>query len=166
MLKIRDLLKKIIGDKIMTGFTMLIGVIVYLLNEWITSYSNQLKYYKSSLSLTTLIISGIFLLLFWELIILHIFESESWHVILAIGLPFMLAIQIIVNTKTYFQSKRFEKILINTIKYSINTQNIEQFTVNELISMTGIEEYYELERMFNNAKQNGDIPHTVALITE
>lgn len=150
----------------MTGITMLIGAIVYFLNEWITSDNNQLKYYKSSLSLTTLIISAIFILLFWELIILHILESESWHFILALALPVMLTIQMILNTKTYFQSKRYEKVLINTINHSINTQYIEQFTVNELITMTGIDEYYELERMFNNAKRNGDIPHTVILITE
>lgn len=150
----------------MTGITMLIGAIVYFLNEWITSDNNRLKYYKSSLSLTTLIISAIFILLFWELIILHILESESWHFILALALPVMLTIQMILNTKTYFQSKRYEKVLINTINHSINTQYIEQFTVNELITMTGIDEYYELERMFNNAKRNGDIPYTVILITE
>lgn len=150
----------------MTGMTMLIGSIVYFINEWITSYNNQLKYYKSSLSLTALIISAIFIVLFWELIILHIFESESWHFILALALPVLLTIQIIKNMRTYLESKRYEKVLINTINHSINTQHIGQFSVNELITMTGIDEYYELERMFNNAKRNGDIPHTVVLKTE
>ena len=147
----------------MMSFGSIIGVLVYFLNEWISSYSNKQKYYESSLSLIALVITVMFTLLFGSMVILHLFESEGWHFWLALGVPLILTIQFIGNVKSYLRSKRNERVIINAINHISNTKHFDEFTVHQLIDATGVDEFYEVQQIFTNAKRNGNIPHTAIL---
>lgn len=149
----------------MMSIGSIMGALVYFLNEWISSSGNKQKYYESSLSLIALAISVIFTLLFGGMVILHLLESYGWHFWLALGVPLILTIQFIGNVKSYFRSKRNERVIINAINHISNTKHIDEFTVHQLIDATGIDDFYEVQQIFTNAKRNGNIPHT-AILTE
>lgn len=130
----------------------IIGVLVYFLNEWMSSYTNKQKYHESSLSLIALVITVVFTVMFGTIVILHIFESNGWHFWIALVTPLLLIIQFIGNVKSYFRSKKNEKVIINTINHTINTQYTKEFTVEQLMNDTGVDEFYEVEQIFTNAK--------------
>lgn len=149
----------------MMSIGSIMGALVYFLNEWISSFGNKQKYYESSLSLIALVITVVFTLLFGGMVILHLLKSYGWHFWLALGVPLILTIQFIGNVKSYFRSKRNERVMINAINHTMNTKYTKEFTVHQLINDTGIDEFYEVQRIFTNAKRNGNIPHT-AILTE
>lgn len=149
----------------MMSIGSIIGVLVYFLNEWISSYDNKQKYYASSLSLIALVITVVCTVLFGAMMIIHIFESEGWHFWLALGVPLLLTIQFIGNVKSYMRSKRNERVIINAINHAMNTQYTKEFTVSQLMNDTAINDFYEVQQIFTNAKRNGNIPHT-AILTE
>lgn len=141
----------------------IIGVLVYFLNEWISSNGNKQKYYESSLSLIALVITVVFTVIFGALVILHIFESTGLRFWIALVTPLLLIMQFIGNVKSYFRSKRNERVIINAINHMMNTQYTKEFTLEQLINDTGIEGFDEVQRIFTNAKRNGNIPHTAIL---
>lgn len=149
----------------MMSIGSIIGALVYFLNEWISSYNNKQKYYESSLSLIALVVTVIFTLIFGGMVLVHLFESEGWRFWLFSMVPLILTLQFIGNVKVYLRSKRNERVIINAINHTINTQSIKEFTVQQLIDATGIDEFYEVQRIFTNSKRNGHIPHT-AILTE
>ena len=149
----------------MMSIGSIIGALVYFLNEWISSYNNKQKYYESSLSLIALVVTVIFTLIFGGMVLVHLFESEGWRFWLFSMVPLILTLQFIGNVKAYLRSKRNERVIINAINHTINTQSIKKFTVQQLIDATGIDEFYEVQRIFTNSKRNGHIPHT-AILTE
>lgn len=149
----------------MMSIGSIIGALVYFLNEWISSYNNKQKYYESSLSLIALVVTVIFTLIFGGMVLVHLFESEGWRFWLFSMVPLILTLQFIGNVKAYLRSKRNERVIINAINHTINTQSIKEFTVQQLIDATGIDEFYEVQRIFTNSKRNGHIPHT-AILTE
>lgn len=147
----------------MGSIVSIIGTLVYFLNEWISSYSNKQKYHESSLSLIALVITVVFTVIFGSIVVLHVFESNGWHFWMALAVPLLLIIQFIGNVKSYFRSKRNERVIINTINHTMNTQYTKEFTVKQLMNDTGVDEFYEVEQIFTNAKRNGNIPHTAIL---
>jgi hypothetical protein len=142
-----------------------LGLIVIFFNEWITSYERQQKYYNSILSLIAIVITTIYILVFWDEILLNLLMRSGWNFWLMIPVPLFLSLQYIEKIRVYLRSKREERVFINTVNHIINSQYKDVFTIYELKDATGIPYDDTIKAFFSISKRNGDIPHT-AILTE
>lgn len=136
---------------------------VYFLIEWITSYNNKQKHFESTLYIVSIVIAIIFNLIFLDIYYMLFTIIDSWSRWIYVLMPFLFVIQLISNIKGFINSKKEERLFINTINHIINTQKKESFSTSDLEEATKIPYEGEVVRLFNLFQKNGHIPANITL---